>query len=145
MWSSGWLEWHWSDATPLLHQSGRLRLCPAVHRASHESDSFCTSPIFTLQEAKRGFSSAAVFIARNRFAVLDKSSNQIVIKDLGNEVRLCCVGCFEGLTEACMGFQWRQIVIKDLGNKVGMGAFAWAARRRGAVSPPGNKIHTCCC
>ncbi|KAI7840084.1 hypothetical protein COHA_006214 [Chlorella ohadii] len=37
-------------------------------------------------EAKRGFSSAAVFIARNRFAVLDKSSNQIVIKDLGNEV-----------------------------------------------------------
>ena len=40
-----------------------------------------------LQEGKRGLSSASVFIARNRFAVLDKSSNQIVIKDLGNEVR----------------------------------------------------------
>ena len=39
------------------------------------------------QEAKRGFSAAAVFIARNRFALLDKSSNQIIIKDLANEVR----------------------------------------------------------
>lgn len=39
------------------------------------------------QDAKRGFSSAAVFIARNRFALLDKAGNQIVIKDLANEVR----------------------------------------------------------
>lgn len=38
------------------------------------------------QEAKRGYSSAAVFIARNRFAALDKAANQIIIKDLSNEV-----------------------------------------------------------
>ncbi|KAL4423494.1 hypothetical protein ABPG77_003627 [Micractinium sp. CCAP 211/92] len=37
-------------------------------------------------DAKRGFSAAAVFIARNRFATLDKGANQIVIKDLSNEV-----------------------------------------------------------
>jgi hypothetical protein len=28
-----------------------------------------------------------VFIARNRFALLDKSANQLIIKDLSNEVR----------------------------------------------------------
>lgn len=39
-----------------------------------------------MQEAKRGFSSSAVFIARNRFAVLDRGANQIVVKDLRNEV-----------------------------------------------------------
>lgn len=38
------------------------------------------------QDAKRGSGAAAVFIARNRFAVLDKSSNTILIKDLNNEV-----------------------------------------------------------
>ena len=38
------------------------------------------------QDAKRGFSAAAVFIARNRFAVLDKAANALIIKDLGNEV-----------------------------------------------------------
>lgn len=38
------------------------------------------------QDAKRGFSAAAVFIARNRFAVLDRGANQLVIKDLANEV-----------------------------------------------------------
>lgn len=40
----------------------------------------------TPQDAKRGSGAAAVFIARNRFAVLDKSSNTILIKDLNNEV-----------------------------------------------------------
>ena len=39
-----------------------------------------------LQEPKRGSGSSAVFIARNRFAVLDKSGNQIVIKNLNNEI-----------------------------------------------------------
>ena len=46
-----------------------------------------SSVLFWLvQEAKRGTGGAAVFIARNRFAVLDKSSNQILIKNLRNEV-----------------------------------------------------------
>ena len=47
------------------------------------------------QEAKRGYSAAAVFIARTRFAVLDKASNQLVIKDLANEVggRVCLCVC----------------------------------------------------
>uniref|UniRef100_A0A7I4FAI8 Coatomer subunit alpha n=1 Tax=Physcomitrium patens TaxID=3218 RepID=A0A7I4FAI8_PHYPA len=38
------------------------------------------------QEAKRGLGSSAIFVARNRFAVLEKNQNQIVIKNLKNEV-----------------------------------------------------------
>ena len=38
------------------------------------------------QEAKRGLGASAVFIARNRFAVLDKGSSQIQIKNLRNEI-----------------------------------------------------------
>ncbi|CAN1836465.1 Coatomer subunit alpha-1 [Linum perenne] len=40
----------------------------------------------TVQEARRGAGGSAVFIARNRFAVLDKSSNQVLVKNLKNEV-----------------------------------------------------------
>ncbi|KAK8916963.1 Coatomer subunit alpha-3 [Platanthera zijinensis] len=39
-----------------------------------------------MQDAKRGLGGSAVFVARNRFAVLDKSSNQAVVKNLNNEV-----------------------------------------------------------
>ena len=42
------------------------------------------------QEGKRGVGAAAVFVARNRFAVLDKASNQILIKNLRNEVTKQC-------------------------------------------------------
>jgi len=38
------------------------------------------------QEAKRGLGSSAVFVARNRFSVLDKNQNQVLIKNLRNEV-----------------------------------------------------------
>ncbi|CAI5484716.1 unnamed protein product [Closterium sp. Yama58-4] len=41
-------------------------------------------------EAKRGAGTSAVFVARNRFAVLDKSHDQIVIKNLRNEVTKKC-------------------------------------------------------
>ena len=37
-------------------------------------------------DAKRGAGNAAVFIARNRFAVLDKSSNTIIVRDLRGDV-----------------------------------------------------------
>ncbi|XP_010263850.1 PREDICTED: coatomer subunit alpha-1 [Nelumbo nucifera] len=40
----------------------------------------------TVQEAKRGIGGSAIFVARNRFAVLDKSSNQVLVKNLKNEV-----------------------------------------------------------
>ncbi|CAN1150612.1 Coatomer subunit alpha-1 [Linum perenne] len=40
----------------------------------------------TVQDAKRGAGGSAIFIARNRFAVLDKSSNQVLVKNLKNEV-----------------------------------------------------------
>ncbi|CAI9116850.1 OLC1v1018116C1 [Oldenlandia corymbosa var. corymbosa] len=39
----------------------------------------------TVQEAKRGIGGSAVFIARNKFAVLEKSSNQIVVKNMKND------------------------------------------------------------
>ncbi|KAL4183789.1 hypothetical protein AMTRI_Chr11g156850 [Amborella trichopoda] len=37
-------------------------------------------------ESKRGSGAFAIFVARNRFAVLDKVNNQIVVKNLRNEV-----------------------------------------------------------
>ena len=46
----------------------------------------CLSAYNHVQEPKRGSGASAVFIARNRFAVLDKGSNQIVIKNLNNEI-----------------------------------------------------------
>ena len=43
-----------------------------------------------MQEAKRGAGASAVFIARNRFAVLDKGAGQLLIKNLRNEVTKKC-------------------------------------------------------
>ncbi|PKI61256.1 hypothetical protein CRG98_018355 [Punica granatum] len=37
-------------------------------------------------DAKRGSGGCAVFVARNRFAVLDRSSNQVLVKNLKNEI-----------------------------------------------------------
>eukprot|EP00271_Cylindrocystis_brebissonii_P015583 TRINITY_DN38517_c0_g1_i1.p1 TRINITY_DN38517_c0_g1~~TRINITY_DN38517_c0_g1_i1.p1 ORF type:complete len:1219 (-),score=248.13 TRINITY_DN38517_c0_g1_i1:158-3814(-) len=42
------------------------------------------------QDAKKGLGSSAVFVARNRFAVLDKNQGQIFIKNLRNEVTKKC-------------------------------------------------------
>ncbi|MCO5552717.1 hypothetical protein L7F22_006234 [Adiantum nelumboides] len=42
------------------------------------------------QEPKRGLGSSAVFIARNRFAVIDRGTSQIVLKNLKNEVTKKC-------------------------------------------------------
>lgn len=42
--------------------------------------------ILGTQEPKRGLGATAVFIARNRFAVLDKANNQIQVRNLQNEV-----------------------------------------------------------
>ncbi|XP_052192325.1 coatomer subunit alpha-1-like [Diospyros lotus] len=39
----------------------------------------------TVQEAKKGLGASAVFVARNRFAVLEKSTNQVLVKNLKNE------------------------------------------------------------
>ncbi|KAL2249766.1 UNVERIFIED_CONTAM: Coatomer subunit alpha-1 [Sesamum indicum] len=39
-----------------------------------------------VQEAKRGIGSSAVFVARNRFAVLEKTSNQVLVRNLKNEI-----------------------------------------------------------
>ena len=43
-----------------------------------------------LQEAKRGLGTSAVFIARNRFAVLDRAANTIQIRNLQNEITKKC-------------------------------------------------------
>ncbi|CAI9753407.1 unnamed protein product [Fraxinus pennsylvanica] len=40
----------------------------------------------TVQEAKRGSGVTALFVARNRFAVLERSSNQVLVKNLRNEI-----------------------------------------------------------
>ncbi|KAG0449917.1 hypothetical protein HPP92_027024 [Vanilla planifolia] len=43
-----------------------------------------------IQDAKKGGCSSAVFVARNRFAVLDKSCNQALVKNLKNEIVKKC-------------------------------------------------------
>ncbi|KAM3304599.1 coatomer subunit alpha-1 [Capsicum chacoense] len=40
----------------------------------------------TVQDAKRGSGGSAVFVSRNRFAVLEKSTNQVLVKNLKNEL-----------------------------------------------------------
>lgn len=46
------------------------------------------------QEAKRGLGNGAVFIARNRFAVLDKSLGYVQIRNLQNEItKRCTLPC----------------------------------------------------
>ena len=52
------------------------------------------------QEPKRGMGGSAVFIARNRFAVLDKSSNQLLIKNLQNEITKKCASPAGAPTDA---------------------------------------------
>jgi coatomer protein complex subunit alpha (xenin) len=57
-------------------------------------------------EAKRGTGVSAVFIARNRFAVLEKGSNQIVVKNLRNEITKKCAspcGTTDGIFYAGTG------------------------------------------
>lgn len=40
----------------------------------------------TVQESKKGSGVSAVFVARNRLAVLEKSTNQVLVKNLKNEI-----------------------------------------------------------
>ncbi|KAI7731312.1 hypothetical protein M8C21_002588, partial [Ambrosia artemisiifolia] len=64
-------------------------ICSDVDGGSYElyilpKDSFSKGD--TAQEAKRGVGGSAVFVARNRFAVLEKSTNQVLVKNLKNEI-----------------------------------------------------------
>ncbi|XP_051149994.1 coatomer subunit alpha-1-like [Andrographis paniculata] len=64
-------------------------ICSDVDGGSYElyvipKDSYGRSDV--AQEAKRGVGGSAVFVARNRFAVLEKTSNQILVKNLKNEI-----------------------------------------------------------
>jgi len=54
------------------------------------SHPLCKDLGLCMQEGKRDVGGSAVFIARNRFAVLDKSSNQLLIKNLQNEITKKC-------------------------------------------------------
>ncbi|PWA54581.1 coatomer subunit alpha-1 [Artemisia annua] len=42
--------------------------------------------VLEVQDAKKGSGGSAVFVARNRFAVLDKTTNQVLVKNLKNEI-----------------------------------------------------------
>ncbi|KAE9448255.1 hypothetical protein C3L33_19823, partial [Rhododendron williamsianum] len=68
---------------------GAVLICSDVDGGSYElyvvpKDSISRGEI--VQEAKRGTGGSAVFVARNRFAVLEKSSNQVLVKNLKNEI-----------------------------------------------------------
>lgn len=63
-------------------------VCSDIDGGSYElyvvpKDSFGRGDL--AQEAKRGVGGSAVFIARNKFAVLDKINNQVLVKNLKNE------------------------------------------------------------
>nr|KYP60664.1 Coatomer subunit alpha-2 [Cajanus cajan] len=63
-------------------------LCSDVDGGSYElycisKDSYGRGDV---QDAKRGHGASAIFVARNRFAVLEKSNNQVLIKNLKNEI-----------------------------------------------------------
>jgi len=47
-------------------------------------------------DSRRGEGTGAVFVARNRFAVLDKQSNNIIIKNLDNEMTKKCASPVAG-------------------------------------------------
>ncbi|XP_010472129.2 PREDICTED: coatomer subunit alpha-2 [Camelina sativa] len=85
--------------TPSLNQSPRtlsysptenaVLICSDLDGGSYElyiipKDSVGRSDV--VQDAKRGTGGSAVFIARNRFAVLEKSTGQVLVKNLKNEV-----------------------------------------------------------
>ncbi|XP_051149991.1 coatomer subunit alpha-1-like [Andrographis paniculata] len=64
-------------------------ICSDVDGGSYElyvipKDGYGRSDV--AQDAKRGVGGSAVFVARNRFAVLEKTSNQILVKNLKNEI-----------------------------------------------------------
>ncbi|KAF5185856.1 Coatomer subunit alpha-1 [Thalictrum thalictroides] len=64
-------------------------VCSDVDGGSYELYSIPKDSISrgdTIQDAKRGVGGSAVFVARNRFAVLDKSNNQVLVKNLQNEI-----------------------------------------------------------
>ncbi|KAL9238238.1 hypothetical protein vseg_012690 [Gypsophila vaccaria] len=66
-----------------------ILICSDVDGGSYElyvipKDAFGRGDV--VQDAKRGPGGSAVFIARNRFAVLDKSTNQVSVKNLKNEI-----------------------------------------------------------
>ncbi|XP_073138124.1 coatomer subunit alpha-3-like [Henckelia pumila] len=44
----------------------------------------------TMREAKRGVGGSAMFVTQNRFAVLEKSSNQVLVKNLKNGIVKKC-------------------------------------------------------
>ncbi|KAH1255933.1 Coatomer subunit alpha-1 [Glycine max] len=84
--------------SPSLNQSPRtlsyspsenaVLLCSDIDGGSYEL--YCISKDGygrgDLQDAKKGVGVSAVFVARNRFAVLDRSSNQVLLKNLKNEI-----------------------------------------------------------
>ena len=49
-------------------------------------------------EGRKGAGNSAVFVARNRFAVLMKNQNKILIKNMANETTKS-VGCPEAVTD----------------------------------------------
>uniref|UniRef100_A0A0R0H183 Coatomer subunit alpha n=1 Tax=Glycine max TaxID=3847 RepID=A0A0R0H183_SOYBN len=69
-----------------------ILLCSDVDGGSYEL--YCISKDGTkdsfgrgdTQDPKKGLGGSAVFVARNRFAVLDKGSNQVCVKNLKNEL-----------------------------------------------------------
>nr|KYP68256.1 Coatomer subunit alpha-2 [Cajanus cajan] len=69
-----------------------ILLCSDVDGGSYEL--YCISKDGTkdsfgrgdMQDPKKGLGGSAVFVARNRFAVLDKGSNQVSVKNLKNDI-----------------------------------------------------------
>lgn len=77
-----------------------------------------------VQEAKRGLGTSAVFIARNRFAVLDRTANTIQIRNLQNEITKKCAP--PDSTTDCIFYAGTGMLLCRSEDKVcGRGRLAW--------------------
>lgn len=77
-----------------------------------------------VQEAKRGLGTSAVFIARNRFAVLDRTANTIQIRNLQNEITKKCSP--PDSTTDCIFYAGTGMLLCRSEDKVcGRGRLAW--------------------
>eukprot|EP01104_Vermistella_antarctica_P001203 TRINITY_DN1125_c0_g1_i4.p1 TRINITY_DN1125_c0_g1~~TRINITY_DN1125_c0_g1_i4.p1 ORF type:complete len:1037 (+),score=351.04 TRINITY_DN1125_c0_g1_i4:53-3163(+) len=96
-------DFHTSRDVPLMaiRRNGQGRQAPYIsmsYNPAEKSIILCTDDSYEMYqiprdgrqadnvEPKRGLGSSVVFVARNRFAVLERSSHQILIKNLANEV-----------------------------------------------------------
>ncbi|EPS70817.1 hypothetical protein M569_03938, partial [Genlisea aurea] len=111
-------------------------------------DSYGRGEIF--QDARRGAGLSAVFVARNRFAVLEKSTNQVLVKNLNNELvkksdlPIAADAIFYAGTGNLLCRSEDRVVIFDLQQKVILGDLQAPSVRYVVWSPDMESVSLLC-